>query len=168
MHSGIRFLIPQLITFTNLALGTIAILISMNSEPKTAIILILIAAFIDRLDGKIARKLNAESNLGKELDSLSDLISFGVAPIVVAWKIGLVYIGIGGYITAILFVMAGAFRLARYNVINFSDGFVGLPITLAGSFLSLIMLFTSHINIIIIASIALSFLMVSTLKFKKM
>ena len=168
MQSGIRFLIPQLVTFTNLVLGTSAILISMNSQPKTAIILILIAALIDRLDGKIARKLNAESDLGKQLDSLSDLISFGVAPIVVAWKIGLLYIGIGGYLTAILFVIAGAFRLARYNVINFTGRFVGLPITLAGSFLALIMLFTSHTNIIIPTSIVLSFLMVSTIRFKKM
>lgn len=166
MPSSVKFFLTQVITFTNLSLGVIAI---MLSDVKIAAILIIIAALFDRLDGKIARKLNVESDFGKELDSLSDLISFGVAPAYVAWKISLINMtGIWGYIPVLIFIMAGAFRLARYNVTNFSGAFVGMPITIAGAIAALSVFFKPSDIAFTLILLVLSFLMVSTIKIKKL
>jgi len=133
--------LPNLLTFFNLSLGVVAILFSVSDTDEInmlvyASLLIMIAALTDRFDGKIARMLDASSELGKELDSLSDLISFGVAPIIVAWKLNIMDIGIAGYFLVLIFPICGAYRLARYNVTTFDNVFRGMPITLAGSFLS--------------------------------
>lgn len=165
MPSTIKFIIPQIITFTNLSLGVIAII---STDLSLSAIFIILAAIIDRLDGKIARKLNAESDLGKELDSLSDLISFGVAPAVIAWKISIGTLSaFWGYIPLLIYVMAGAFRLARYNVSNFSGSFVGMPITVAGFIAAAASFFKPNSIIFAALLLVLSFLMVSTIKIKK-
>ncbi len=165
MPSSIKFIIPQIVTFTNLSLGVIAII---STNLSLSAIFIIIAAIIDRLDGKIARKLNVESDLGKELDSLSDLISFGAAPAVIAWKIGIGTLSaFWGYIPLLIYVMAGAFRLARYNVSNFSGSFVGMPITIAGFIVAVAALFKPDGMILAALLLVLSVLMISTIKLKK-
>ena len=169
----------------NLSLGVIAILLAVNSESNSsnhlfqASLLLLIAALTDRFDGKVARMLDVTSDLGKELDSLSDLISFGVAPITVAWKINdFASLGSVGYLIALIFPIAGAYRLARYNVTSFDNVFRGIPITIAGSFLTIMNLYNCnliaknrissiHTTITIVIIVILSFLMVSKIKFKK-
>ena len=177
--------LPNILTLTNLSLGVIAILLAVNADRDNynqlfqASMLVIIAALTDRFDGKVARMLDVTSELGKELDSLSDLISFGVAPIIIAWKINdYSYLGIIGYIIAVLFPVAGAYRLARYNISVFDNVFRGIPITIAGAFVSIINLYTCfsmqrnnysqiNSNILIGMVVVLSFLMVSKIKFKK-
>jgi CDP-diacylglycerol--serine O-phosphatidyltransferase len=169
----------------NLSLGVIAILLAVNSNSSNsnhlfqASLLLLIAALTDRFDGKVARLLDVTSDLGKELDSLSDLISFGVAPIAIAWKINnFADLGVIGYLIALVFPIAGAYRLARYNVTAFDNVFRGIPITIAGSFLTILNLYNCylilknrisnvHTSITIVFIVLLSFLMVSKIKFKK-
>jgi CDP-diacylglycerol---serine O-phosphatidyltransferase len=174
---------PNLITLSNLSLGVVAILLVTTSPPKSDLLviasfLIMFAALTDRLDGKIARKLNAVSELGKELDSLADMVSFGIAPIVIAWKLGIMDLGWIGFIVCVLYPVAGAFRLARYNVSNFDNIFTGMPITIAGALLSLVNLVNCFflvkesltlVNTAIAAtlSLLLSFLMVSNIKVEK-
>ncbi len=166
-----------------MSLGVIAILLAVNPSEDinllfTASLLVMIAALTDRFDGKVARMLGTSSELGKELDSLADLISFGVAPIIIAWKISLIHLGILGYVFAVVFPLAGAYRLARYNVTTFDNFFRGLPITLAGAFLTIVNLFNwsayvnnkitpSHSTFTAILIVLLSYLMVCKIKLKK-
>lgn len=127
--------LPNVITYVNMSLGTIAILISLNSNSdniKIASVLVLIAGITDKLDGYIARKLKATSKFGKELDSLCDLVTFGVAPILLWWNINKGLLGTSETLASLFFIGGGIFRLARYNASNQETHIVGLPITVAG------------------------------------
>jgi CDP-diacylglycerol--serine O-phosphatidyltransferase len=175
---------PNIITLSNLSLGMIAMLLvtvpsdSGNNMLVAASFLVMFAALTDRLDGKVARKLDAESELGKELDSLADLVSFGIAPIIIAWKLGLSDLKWIGIIICVLYPMAGAFRLARYNSTDFDNIFTGVPITIAGALLALINLINCfllvdgqlafrHTIITAITTLILSYLMVSKIRIAK-
>ena len=178
MKNKIRHSIPNILTFINLSLGIIALLFAIKDQLIQASLLVMVAALTDRFDGKVARILDCTSELGKELDSLSDLISFGVAPIIIAWKVSFFHFGILGYLLAVIFPIAGAYRLARYNVTTFNNVFSGIPITIAGAFLSIVNLYNSfsqirstysNINAIVcgIIIVLLSYLMVSKIQIKK-
>jgi len=174
----IRHSLPNLLTFINLSLGIISLLFAIKNDLIQASLLVMVAALTDRFDGKVARMLDSTSELGKELDSLSDLISFGVAPIIIAWKISFFHVGVIGYILAVIFPIAGAYRLARYNVTTFNNVFCGVPITIAGAFLSIANLYNcfelmrhnySIINTILtgVIVVLLSYLMISKIQIKK-
>ncbi len=138
---SIYLYIPSLVTFTGCFFGLLSIFFSLTGEIyslKIASSLIVMAGFMDKLDGYLARKLDAVSNFGKELDSLCDLVSFGLAPVIIWWIIdpnlqqGL------SFLVPIFFVLSGIFRLARFNIDDSSDEYiVGLPITIAGIVLAL-------------------------------
>ncbi len=164
MPTGGRFLIPLALTFANLSFGVIAIL---SPNIVLSVVLIVLAIIADRMDGKVARKLQCDSDLGKQLDSLSDLVSFGIAPAVVMWKSGLNMLGFWGYVLILLYVMAGTFRLARFNVINLTGFFMGLPIALAGAILAVIALFKPDNIVYIILIPIIAILMISNIKIKK-
>lgn len=164
--------LPNLFTLSNLTLGVLSLLMTFNGKYALASIFILCAALIDRYDGRVARSLGVSSEIGKELDSLADLVSFGVAP---SMLICLIYkltsLNIIGYILVVIFPVSGAYRLARYNTIKFENVFSGIPITIAGSVLSLYALITyksaNNLAITVIIILSLSYLMISKLKFKK-
>ena len=167
--------IPNVFTFINLSCGIISILYTFEKNYLFACFFILIAALVDRYDGRVARWLNVSSELGKELDSLADLVSFGVAPsILIFLMYNLADVGPAGIIgTAVLlsFPICGAYRLARYNTSSFDGVFTGVPITIAGSLIAIFAFFTNKhlVNpwIPIILLILGSYLMVSTFKLKK-
>jgi CDP-diacylglycerol--serine O-phosphatidyltransferase len=175
--------IPNIITFINLSLGLTAILLAVNSTSSSSnliysCLLIMVAAVTDRLDGKVARFFKVTSDFGKELDSLSDLVSFGVAPIVIAWEITFIHFGILGYVLSLLFALSGAYRLARFNISNLENVFMGLPITIAGTLLTIVNLYNyfaqinmrytnTNATLTVIITIFLSFLMVSKISIKK-
>ncbi|MDD2393000.1 MAG: CDP-diacylglycerol--serine O-phosphatidyltransferase [Eubacteriales bacterium] len=174
---------PNLITLSNLTLGMAAILIvstpsATNDLMFVASFMVAIAALTDRFDGKVARRLDAVSELGKELDSLADLVSFGIAPVVIAWRTGLVTLGWIGMLVCIVYPLCGAFRLARFNSSKFDDIFMGMPITIAGAFMALINILNcfllareklSPVNGIITAvlTVILSYLMISRIRIRK-
>ena len=167
--------IPNIFTFINLTCGILSIISVINSNYFLSCIFILCAGLVDRYDGKVARFLNVSSDLGKELDSLADLVSFGVAPSILTYfsfnfnTLGPK--GIIGLILLLLFPICGAFRLARYNTVEFDGCFTGIPITVAGCFMAVYNLFTYNKNITFIFPalfmIIGSYLMISKLKFKK-
>lgn len=159
----IKMMIPNMLTAGNLWLGFLAIISAFEGNIRASCLFILVAAFLDGLDGKAARKLNVASEFGKELDSLSDLISFGAAPAILAYSHGLKDMGFLGLLAVILYVTAGAFRLARFNVLNISTHFLGIPITIAGAFLAFVILFGSAlpITVILIVTLLLAWLMIS-------
>ncbi|EYE89055.1 CDP-diacylglycerol--serine O-phosphatidyltransferase [Fervidicella metallireducens AeB] len=164
-------IVPNLFTFANLTCGILAIIFTLSKSYTIAGILILLAALIDRYDGRVARKLNVSSPLGKELDSLADLVSFGAAPAIVMWSLSLQNLGVIGYIVTIIFPIAGAYRLARFNVTTFNNVFMGVPITIAGAIMAIdiliVSLNSSHTIVSAVMMLILSYLMVSTLQIKK-
>ena len=113
-----KALVPNIVTLANLLLGVISLTYTMNQEYNVAAILILISVVLDGMDGKIARKLDVETNFGKELDSLSDLVSFGVAPALLVYASFLQEIGYIGLAIAVAFSLCGAIRLAKFNVLK--------------------------------------------------
>jgi CDP-diacylglycerol---serine O-phosphatidyltransferase len=135
-----RAVAPNLITLAALCSGLISIRMSIEGFFETAILAILVAALLDAFDGRLARLLGSSSRFGAELDSLADLVSFGVAPAVLYYVWTPPELGWVSWIAGMAFVAAGGLRLARFNVAldeppqsNWqSNFFVGMPIP-AGS-----------------------------------
>ncbi len=127
-HKGI-YLLPNLVTTIALFSGFYAILASMDGKFEAAAIAIFVAMVFDGLDGRVARMTNTQSDFGVEYDSLSDMVSFGVAPAVVCYSWMLSDLGKVGWAAAFLYVSCAALRLARFNVqVESADSrfFVGL------------------------------------------
>lgn len=142
---------------------------SALGDYKNAAILILIGMMLDSMDGRIARMLNVESDLGKELDSLADIVTFGVAPAMMAYYSYFSDFGIFGMAISGLFPLFGAYRLARFNINAVKSSlhyFTGVPITAGGGLLTLLTLFHGKMPAIIlpIAFFVICYLMVSTIK----
>ncbi|WP_128896461.1 CDP-diacylglycerol--serine O-phosphatidyltransferase [Longirhabdus pacifica] len=162
--------LPNLFTIGNLCMGMLAILFIFNNKPELAAFMVILAMITDGLDGKIARALNVQSDFGRELDSLSDVISFGVAPAFIMYVVLFQDIQptiVGLFATAI-FPICGAVRLARFNVVESQPGyFIGLPIPAAGAILSTIALFEAEFKpmVLVIITLLLSVLMVSNIKY---
>jgi len=118
----------------SLGLSSVLILLQTDHPHKSiiAISLIILGGAVDFLDGFLARKLNATSNLGKQLDSFADIITFGIAPICLVNYVSASYYPALVVLSSLIFMMAAAYRLARYNMNDFSKHFMGLPITAAG------------------------------------
>lgn len=134
-----------------------------------SVLFIFIAALLDRYDGKVARALGQVSELGKQLDSMSDIISFGVAPALLMYEVVLVDFGFVGMMMAVLFIVCGAMRLARFNISEANGYFTGLPITAAGTFLTLTYFaaYTFHPAFYLFLFPILALLMISTFTLKK-
>ncbi|MCE9507880.1 MAG: phosphatidylcholine/phosphatidylserine synthase [Alphaproteobacteria bacterium] len=109
-------MIPNMITLTAIAAGMTSVKFAIVGKWEEAVIAIVVAAFMDAFDGAAARLLKAQSKLGAELDSLSDFICFGVAPAIVVFLWSTHDAGRSGWITSLIFAMAVALRLARFNI----------------------------------------------------
>ncbi len=148
----------------------------MKGDFHWAAILVFVAAFLDGLDGRVARMTNTTSAFGEQLDSLADVVSFGMAPAFLVYRWGLVEFDRLGLVVSFLFLVCGACRLARFNVqVHVVDKrfFVGLPIpAAAGTLCSLIWIFPEPLptreirSIFLFVTILLSFLMVSTFRYR--
>jgi len=115
-HQPFTKLVPNLLTLLNLCAGVTAIRFALNSQFEEAVAAILLAGILDLLDGGMARLLNAGSKLGAELDSLADLVSFGVAPAVMVYAWTMHTAGGIGWVPSLLFCVCAALRLARFNI----------------------------------------------------
>jgi CDP-diacylglycerol---serine O-phosphatidyltransferase len=174
-----RAAVPSFFTLMHLFSGFLAIIQTMEGRFDWACWLIVLAAFFDVLDGMMARLTNSSSIFGVELDSLADVVSFGVAPAILVYSFGLRELGALGLIVSSLPAICGAVRLARFNV-SFEgvkkDYFVGLPIPGMALFIvALILNFNSaewfarispsNLTILMPIVVFLSLLMISTIKF---
>lgn len=172
------YLLPNLLTTGNLFSGFYAIIAVFNQTYFLAALAILVAMVFDVLDGQTARLTKTTSRFGVEYDSISDVVSFGVAPGLLIYGWALSDYGRIGWIAAFLLVVCGALRLARFNVLAGSvDGrhFIGLPIPAAAGVIASLVVFDHHIlqmgsevkPFLILALIyCLAFLMVSTFKYR--
>jgi CDP-diacylglycerol--serine O-phosphatidyltransferase len=189
------FLLPNLFTLAGLFCGFYAIAVSarLDAEPGgdsdalyKASLAIFIGLFFDTADGRIARLTKTQSELGLHLDSLADVVTFGVAPAFVVYRWGLEGLGQAGLFVAFLFVACGALRLARFNVISLrekheheqkpSKYMLGLPIPVAATvIIAFVMGFhviginqtTNHVLVGVMVAV-LSWFMVSRVRFRSM
>ncbi|MBX3504242.1 MAG: CDP-diacylglycerol--serine O-phosphatidyltransferase [Parvibaculum sp.] len=173
----VRTIIPNAITILALCAGLTAIRFAIEGRFEAAVVAIIIASIFDALDGRIARLLHGSSKFGAELDSLTDFVNFGVAPVVVLYLWSLGDIGGIGWIAVLGFSVCSALRLARFNValedpdkpVWTGNYFVGVPAPAAAG-LVMLPLYLSFIGVtwmqdvpILIAlhAMAIAFLMVS-------
>ncbi|RKX22440.1 MAG: CDP-diacylglycerol--serine O-phosphatidyltransferase [Candidatus Zixiibacteriota bacterium] len=129
-----REIFPGTFTMGNVVCGFLAILSAFEGNITTACWFIILAAFLDALDGKIARLSGGTSKFGVELDSLADFLSFGVAPAVIVYSVKLNSLGKWGWIISVVYIMSAVYRLARFNLFADTDekkDFVGLPVPMA-------------------------------------
>ena len=147
------YLLPNLVTTGNLFCGFYSVIASVQQNFVIAAWFIVLAAVFDLLDGRIARLAKATSPFGVQYDSLSDLISFGVAPSVLAYLWGLSGFGRIGWLVAFLFLACSAFRLARFNVyieenikVDDKDYFLGLPSPAAANVFSTFVIFQNEMG----------------------
>lgn len=175
LHGKI-FLIPSFITVIAIFCGFYALIAAIKGRFDHACLAIGLALILDALDGRVARRLNATSEFGREIDSLSDIVSFGVAPAILIYQWA--FNGLAddfGLLVSFLFVACGASRLARFNVMAAAPlseqkkHFVGLPIPAAAVALTTIVYFNPapltqwfSVSAVMTYTIATSLLMVST------
>jgi CDP-diacylglycerol--serine O-phosphatidyltransferase len=154
----------------NLILGALSLIFTLQDNYRLAAVLILLAVFMDGMDGRLARRLSTTSELGKQLDSLCDLVSFGVAPSLLIYNQVFTHGGspLLGTLLFLFFIVCGAFRLARFNVSSPAKYFVGVPITMAGFLMACLSLVSNQLPRLLIGLLvlALSLLMISTWKVK--
>ncbi len=171
------FVLPSLFTVGNIFCGYYAILATMYGNFGQAAHAIGIAIILDMLDGRIARLTNSSTEFGLQLDSLADVISFGIAPSVLALVWGLSTVDYSlAWIAAFTFTICGAMRLARFNVqAGNLKHFVGLPIPAGGGAVAAIVHFFSDpirnpvgSNLMVAAVFLLAFLMISTIRYSSM
>lgn len=170
------YLLPNTLTLCGMFCGFFAILSAINGNFLYAAWAIVLANVFDGLDGWIARLTNTSTRFGIELDSLSDLVAFGVAPSVMMYKWALMPFGRLGWAAAFLFVACGALRLARFNIQTGAPGpkaFKGMPIPAAATVISSIVIFYHDYwsglpekkVFFLVITILLSLLMVSTIRY---
>jgi CDP-diacylglycerol--serine O-phosphatidyltransferase len=175
MKKGV-YILPNLFTTGNLFCGFWAIVSVFQEKYYYAAIAILLATVFDILDGKVARLSGSTSKFGVQYDSLADLISFGIAPALLAYSWALRPYGRFGWLAAFLFVVCGALRLARFNIMSAAGDtkyFKGLPIPAAASVIALTILLYLRLvetgwikDIVILVMIyVLAFLMVSSIRY---
>ena len=171
------FILPSLFTVGNIFCGYYAIISTMNGKYDQAAQAIGIAIILDMLDGRIARLTNSATGFGLQLDSLADVISFGVAPSILALVWGLSTVDHRlGWIAAFTFTICGAMRLARFNIqAGHLKHFVGLPIPAGGGAIAAIVhFFESPVNNpagaagMVATVFVIAFLMVSTIRYSSL
>lgn len=149
MKKGFTVL-PNLLTLGGLFNGFLSIVYTLERDFFHAAIFIFVALFFDMLDGQVARMSNSITKFGRELDSLSDMISFGISPGLLVFTWLLQPAGRFGWLAAFLYVACAALRLARFNARKDPDTtkfFFGLPTPAAAGFIASFYLFTTYYNL---------------------
>ncbi len=167
-----KHLVPNVVTLANIALGFLGMVAAAQGRFEHAVVLFFCAALCDLFDGRLARWLDATSKFGMELDSLSDMVSFGIAPAVLVYLAVLQRLGPGGLAIAAVYPLCGALRLARYNIDTGALGkvtFLGVPIPIAASYIWSMVMVRDQLSIWLIAAgtLTMAGCMVSTLKVPK-
>jgi len=150
----LRMVLPNLVTVLAICAGLSGIRFAFESRFEIAVAMVLFAAFLDGIDGRLARLMKATSKFGAQMDSLADIVNFGVAPALVLYAFLLDRAGSLGWIAALLFAIACGMRLARFNVLDEdldrpawqSEYFVGVPAP-AGAVLVMLPVYLSFVGV---------------------
>lgn len=169
------YILPNLFTTANMFCGFYAIVVAIHGSYLTAAWAILVAMIFDSMDGRVARLTRATSAFGVEYDSLSDLLSFGIAPGLTAYLWALEPFGRLGWLAAFLYIVCAALRLARFNVSTNTvpkKYFQGLPSPLAAATVATAIIFCNEMGLkpnkdlyFPVVLIVLGSLMISTIRF---
>jgi len=176
-------ILPHLFTVSSIFCGMYAIIQATDGTAADrfylASVAILFAVIFDSVDGRVARMTKTESDFGLQMDSLADVISFGVAPAILVYQWGLTHFGLVGMLVAFVYAACGALRLARFNVLAASAAatpkhFVGLPIPLAAASLVSLVLWhfkmggvqLSYQPLLIVVVLLLGLLMISNVRYR--
>ncbi len=140
----LRMVLPNMVTLLALCSGLTAVRLALDDRLELAMLAILLAAFLDAIDGRLARLLKGTSRFGAELDSLTDFVNFGVGPALILYQSSLSEIGNLGWIASLLYAICAGLRLARFNAALDTEGpdhsadfFIGVPAP-AGALLALL------------------------------
>ncbi|MBP1860721.1 CDP-diacylglycerol--serine O-phosphatidyltransferase [Rhizobium herbae] len=175
----LRLIVPNVITVLAICAGLSGVRLAFENRFELAVAMVLVAAFLDGIDGRVARLLKATSKFGAQMDSLADIVNFGVAPALVLYAFALDQARSLGWIAALIYVIAMGMRLARFNVMSErevktawqSEYFVGVPAP-AGAMLVLLPMYLGLLGVVpdrtmaIISSgytVLIAFLLVSRL-----
>ena len=165
--------VADIFTLFNVALGLASIVFSINNNFTYAASVLFIAVIFDYLDGKIAKSMHQQNTFGKELDSLADTVSFGVAPAIFGFSLMQFFSNAHqlritfSMIALTIFLFCGILRLARYNVMDLKGAYHGMPITLNGIIIPLAYFLHTPIKFYPYIYLALGILMVSSIRIKK-
>ncbi|MDD5066775.1 MAG: CDP-diacylglycerol--serine O-phosphatidyltransferase [bacterium] len=163
-------IIPTIISLSSILSGFIAIIMASYDEIQFSAMMILLGAFFDGIDGKIARALKASDEMGKEMDSLADLATFGLAPGYLLYQASLYKLGNWGILVSALIPIFAALRLARFNLKPTKNYFEGVPSTWAGISIAILLGFYHQIfntYFYLFYAIIISLLMVSSFRYYK-
>lgn len=170
-----RGFFPGVFTMGNVVCGFLSILSAFEGHVTTACWFVILAGFLDALDGRVARLSHTTSQFGVELDSLADFLSFGVAPAVLVHTIKLSNLGKWGWVISVVFIMAASYRLARFNLMVDSEekkDFMGMPVPVAAFGLVSYIIFSyclwetlRYDELLVSMIIGFSFLMVSQVQY---
>ena len=170
-----KYILPNLFTAASIFTGLFSMIEAVNGEFAAAAWFIMLSLILDGLDGRVARMTNSCSQFGVEFDSLADIVSFGVAPAILIYMFVGQEFGRFGIVVSALFVIFGAIRLARFNVMTATTEpsvFIGVPIPTAAVFLSVLVLLFGRYSeladfkvVILIMAVFVSLLMVSNIRY---
>lgn len=180
-HVPVRMLVPNFFTLLALCAGLTSIRMGIEERFELALGAIVFAALLDGIDGRVARLLKASSRFGAELDSLADFVNFGVAPAFLIFNWGLGSLKSLGWICVMIFALASALRLARFNIASDEERprwqtayFIGMP-TPAAAIVVLLPVYIEHLgfegmreqaivlNLVLVYTLVIAFMMVSTI-----
>ena len=170
----LRKIVPSLVTGANIVFGFCSMLAAAQGEYESAVHLLVAAIFCDLFDGQLARKLKATSRFGQQLDSFSDALSFGAAPAFLVYQALLRPLGPWGIAVALVYLMAGVLRLARFNITADAHGkerrTLGVLIPVAAGYAMAVALMRDHLSAVAGAAIVvgMALLMVSRVRLPQM
>jgi len=157
--SRLRWLAPNLITAANIAAGFLSMLAASEGQFESAVYLLILAVLLDLFDGRVARRLNVTSDFGQELDSFSDAVSFCAAPAFLAHAAILRPLGAMGVIVALVYLLAGVLRLARFNLTadahSKARSTTGVPTPVAAGYVMALVLMRDQIPSVVAALVLL-------------
>ncbi len=157
--SRLRWLAPNLITAANIAAGFLSMLAASEGQFESAVYLLILAVLLDLFDGRVARRLNVTSDFGQEMDSFSDAVSFCAAPAFLAHAAILRPLGAMGVIVALVYLLAGVLRLARFNLTadahSKARSTTGVPTPVAAGYVMALVLMRDQIPAVVAALVLL-------------
>lgn len=166
-----RLSAPNILAFINLGLGIISTIMCFKNNILLSSLCILGAAFLCRYGQKAAGKADGTGIFDRELNLLSDMVSFGTAPAILTWNFSLSGLGLFGYALLLIFPICAACSLSRAGITEARNEYTGMPAAAAGSLAALdtltLMRLSPHTGISALLVILLSYLMASNIKFKK-
>ncbi|MDY0116932.1 MAG: CDP-diacylglycerol--serine O-phosphatidyltransferase [Sulfurimonadaceae bacterium] len=171
--ANLAYILPNLFTAASIFSGMLSMMSAINGDFSKAAWLIFLSLLFDGLDGRVARLTNTSSKFGMEFDSLADIVAFGVAPALLVFLYAGEDYGRLGVVASALFVIFGAIRLARFNLMTTEPTvFIGVPIPAAAIFVTIIVLLFDKYNLkegygvlLLVATIVASILMVTNIRY---